>query len=292
MAHEVFISYRHEDQEWAERICEGLGARNVTCWVASRDIPVGADWPQAITTALRESKYFVILLSSHSANEEQISREVRIAADELKLPIFPLRIEDVQPPQKINYFLGDIQWLDFFRGNVDAQLDTLANGIRGITSTTRQPSVVVNKPTAKKGINPILWLGLAAAALIAIGLIVFFSTRNHGSAAAPQAAIDTADRFLNDLNAENYQAAWNQLTPARKSQFNNREAWIKGQRNSRGTFGSFQYTLNSCPSGGNGGYSCDFTLHFGSGKTGAANVTVAQEENGQWGVAGSTVNGG
>ena len=142
----VFISYRHEDQEPAGRICQALEARDISCWIAFRDIPIGSDWPSEIMDALQNSQFFVVVLSSHSVNEEQISREVRIASDQLKLPVFPIRIENVQPPKKLSYFLGEIQWLDAFDGKFDEAMNKLACRIQGIPAAI-QPSAAAAAAT-------------------------------------------------------------------------------------------------------------------------------------------------
>jgi TIR domain len=314
MGRDVFISYKHEDQEWANNICQALEARGVSCWVAFRDIPPGADWPGEIMDGLKNSRFFVLVLSSNSANEEQISREVRIAADQLKLPIFPIRIEDVQPPKKISYFLGDIQWLDAFNGHFDAAVGQLAQRIQGMrtgaadSSKPAQPSVAapslatmpeaialpspipaIEKPAAgKTG----LWIGVAAAAVIVIGLIVYFAIRTnpnppppHG---IPKEGRDTAVAFLNDLRSGNYEGAWRELTPERRAK-QDHDQWISTHQSDMQKDGSFTADLNNCTVGPRGlGYDCAFTLKYANGKTRSVTVNVLQKLDSGWGVASSS----
>ncbi len=294
MAHDVFISYRHEDQEWADRICQALEGRGITCWIAHRDIPAGADWPGEIMDGLKQSRSFVLVLSSNSVNEEQISREVRIAADEMKLPIFPVRIEDVQPPKKIGYFLGDIQWLDAFGGRFDAAVATLAQRIAklGEADAWTPPSPARTAPgvyvpqTNRPGISkPFMRIGIAVAAVILIAVIAILLTRSHGPTKIPQAGIDAAERFLNYVNAENYRQAWNELTPTRRTKVKY-EQWSNEHVSRRTTYGSFSYKLNDCPANANGqGYTCDFALTYSQGKIGAANLDMVQDSGGNWNVA-------
>lgn len=290
MARDVFISYRHEDQEWANRISQALEARNISCWIAFRDIPPGADWPAEIMDGLQQSRFFVLVLSSHSIYEEQISREVRIAADALKLPIFPFRIEDVQPPKKISYFLGDIQWLDAFNGRFDSAISQLVERIQGAPATAPSPARITNVNPTAAAKKPFLWIGAAVAAVIIIALIVYFATRPApGPQPLPQSGQDAAYLFLNDLNAGNFKGAWNEFTPERKKK-GKESQWVDEERSARQTNGSFSYTLNSCPAlPGGKEYACDFTLKYGTGKTGPANITIEQEENGSWGVASATL---
>ena len=129
MAREVFISYRKEDKASADRICEALERDNIKCWIAPRDIAVGREWAAAIVHALKACSSFVLVLSSNSKNAKQISREAELA-DNAGLPIITVRIEDVEPPPELQYFLGNVQWLDAFGANSDAAMDQLAEVVR------------------------------------------------------------------------------------------------------------------------------------------------------------------
>lgn len=129
MARDVFISYQSSDQECADRVCEALERQNISCWIAPRDIPIGSEWAAAIVEGIQRCHSFVVILSSHSSNARQISREAELA-DNGKLPIFTLRIEDVQPPPGLLYFLGNVQWLDAFNGQFERALERLAEVIR------------------------------------------------------------------------------------------------------------------------------------------------------------------
>jgi TIR domain len=112
MAH-VFISYTSEDKAAADRLCEGLESQNIACWIAPRNIPAGTEWPTAIVEAIGACKAFISILSSHSIQTKQLAREVEIA-DKRGCQILAFRIENVEPPPALNYFVGNIQWLDAF----------------------------------------------------------------------------------------------------------------------------------------------------------------------------------
>ncbi len=129
MARDVFISYQSSDKECADRVCEALERQNISCWIAPRDIPIGAEWAAAIVEGLQRCHSFVVILSSHSTNARQISREAELA-DNRKLPIFTLRIENVEPPPGLLYFLGNVQWVDAFDGQFESALARLAEVLR------------------------------------------------------------------------------------------------------------------------------------------------------------------
>jgi hypothetical protein len=287
MPHEVFISYRHEDKEWAGRICSALEARGIACWIAYRDIAPGADWPAEIMNGLKHSKFFAVILSSNSVNEEQISREVRIAADELKLRIFPIRIEDVQPPAKVGYFLGDIQWLDVFDGKFETAIDQLAARIRGAAVPPVAAPVHIGSPKTTppraRGKSPLmLWIGVGVAALLIAAIAIAFAKRKP---TVPDGVSQVAISFLNNLSRGDFQAAWDELTPTRRGQLKY-VPWLKEKAAEAHQNGPFTTELRTCQALANGaGYGCDFKLIYENGKkTAPASLTVAKEANSGFGV--------
>ena len=44
MAHDIFISYAHQDRTIANAVCATLEAHGIRCWIAPRDILPGSDW--------------------------------------------------------------------------------------------------------------------------------------------------------------------------------------------------------------------------------------------------------
>ncbi len=110
---QVFISYRREDKAAADRLCAELESQNLACWIAPRDIPAGTVWPTAIVDAIGACKAFISIVSSHSIQDKQIAREVELA-DKSGCHILGFRIENVEPPPALSYFLGNIQSLDAF----------------------------------------------------------------------------------------------------------------------------------------------------------------------------------
>jgi hypothetical protein len=126
----LFISYCSEDSAWADRVCEALEGGGVTCWIAPRNVPPGEAWPAAIAKAIRTSSGLVLLLSAHTERSRQICREVELA-DRAGLPIITFRLEEVEPPRALEYFLTNLQWIDGFGGRFDAGLLSLAAALRG-----------------------------------------------------------------------------------------------------------------------------------------------------------------
>ena len=130
MSRDVFISYRSEDRATAERICAGLERENISCWIAPRDIPPGGDWPSLIFEAIRSAKVFLIVLSSNSKNDaKQISREAALA-DKQRLNFIVFRVEIVEPPEALSFFLVNVQYLDGFGDQFDSAVARLVDQVR------------------------------------------------------------------------------------------------------------------------------------------------------------------
>jgi hypothetical protein len=111
MARSVFICHSVHDKQIADEACQALEARGISCWIAPRDVMAGMEWGKVIIDALSDCRV-VLLIFSRSANDSpQVRREIERAVSKSKI-IVPLRIEDVQPSDAMEYALGNTQWFD------------------------------------------------------------------------------------------------------------------------------------------------------------------------------------
>jgi hypothetical protein len=129
MAHDVFISHSHEDKTIADMVCAGLEQQDVRCWMAPRDIQLGADWGSAIVAAIRGSRLMVLVFSDHANASRHIPRELERAID-LEIPIIPFRIENVAPRGSLEYNLSSVHWLDAVTPPVEAHIKRLGQTLR------------------------------------------------------------------------------------------------------------------------------------------------------------------
>lgn len=104
MTTQVFISYAKEDNAFAEKLHRDLQQVGVKPWLDSVDLIPGQNWDMVISKAIRESRYFIALLSSRSVGKKgYVQKEIRDAlkiAQEYspdKIYIIPLRIDDCKP---------------------------------------------------------------------------------------------------------------------------------------------------------------------------------------------------
>ncbi len=163
---DVFISYSTKDHVAAEAVVAHVERAGLKAWFAPRDVPVGTAYGEAIIQAIDGARALVLLLSSHSNASEQVAREVE-HADKKRLPIFPLRLEDVMPQGSLEYFVSSVQFLDAFPEPLAPHLDRLVDGVRAKLSA--QPSHAPSSaPAHSSGAPPSrsrtpLLIGVAAA---------------------------------------------------------------------------------------------------------------------------------
>lgn len=138
MAHDVFISYAHQDRTVANAVCATLEAHGIRCWIAPRDILPGSDWGAAIIDAIQEAKALVLIFSSNSNDSDQIKREIERTVHQ-GIAVIPFRIEDVLPNKTLEYFISTQHWLDALTPPLEDHMAHLAETI----------TVLLEKKTSK-----------------------------------------------------------------------------------------------------------------------------------------------
>jgi len=128
---QVFISYAKDDKTWAELICAQLEKAGITCWIAPRDIKPGVTWPTAITEAIGQCRAMVIVFSAHANQSPHMAREIE-CADSRRVPIMPIRVENVTPANDMEYFLGNRQWFDLYERTSDRRIKGLREAVSGM----------------------------------------------------------------------------------------------------------------------------------------------------------------
>lgn len=105
-----FISYKREDQTFAERVRDTLRSWGYSTWMDIENIPQGAYWPDEIDRGLRQSDLVVGLLSPGAINSRNVRNEWdwAISAGK-KLVLLMLR---PVPPEEIPHRLVSINYID------------------------------------------------------------------------------------------------------------------------------------------------------------------------------------
>ncbi|MGQ5376763.1 TIR domain-containing protein [Lacticaseibacillus paracasei] len=61
--YDVFISYAHEDQEYAEKLTSAIQAMDLSVWIDEQSMGWGASQIQSMDDGIRNSKFSIVLLS-------------------------------------------------------------------------------------------------------------------------------------------------------------------------------------------------------------------------------------
>jgi hypothetical protein len=116
---QVFISYAREDIKAARKLYRVLQAvPGIEPWFDEVSLSPGMKWEPAIRKAIRESAFFLALLSKRSVTKRgYVQKERKDALDVLdefpedQIFFIPIRLEDCELPSER---LGGIQYVDFF----------------------------------------------------------------------------------------------------------------------------------------------------------------------------------
>ena len=148
-ATDFFICHASSDgAEPAREIVRELEARDVRCWIAPRNIPLGMTWPRAIVSGLESSRAMLLVVSRDANLSEEIEKEVTLAAHLHKI-IFPVRVQDVPLSGTLLYQVQTRQWRDFFADRT-AVIDEIATQIKsmreGVAAAPAPPPEPIRPP--------------------------------------------------------------------------------------------------------------------------------------------------
>jgi hypothetical protein len=169
MAH-FFICYSSKDEAVARRVVEFLEAKELNCWISTRDVPPGQNYQETIVQAIEEAKGVVFLFSEFSSASGEIKKELSLAGS-VNAPVFPLRLSPIAPSGALRYELATRQWIDLFpdlehalarlaqtiQGHLDAgsagEADVVSPAIAP-TATERAPAAAPRKRRAREAPRP------------------------------------------------------------------------------------------------------------------------------------------
>jgi len=120
----VFISYNHNDSNFAERLALELAHRDIKVWKDSWRIGVGDSLIQKVQDGLEGASFLCVIFSKNSLASEWVKREITAGLlreiEERKVLILPIVIDDCKLPLLIRgKFYAD------FRGDFEEGLKKL-----------------------------------------------------------------------------------------------------------------------------------------------------------------------
>ena len=93
-SYDVFLSYSMKDRDWVSAFAESLRGSGVRAWFDASDIAPGDRWQDRIQEALRDSKFLVVILTSHTIDSPWTFFELGAAVADRK-KIIPIITEEV-----------------------------------------------------------------------------------------------------------------------------------------------------------------------------------------------------
>ena len=90
---EVFISYSSQDQKLGDSICNYLEEKDISCFIASRDIVSGKTYPEEIMKAISNCRYMIVVLTKRSNTSDNVRNEIERAFNLKKSFLTPSLIE-------------------------------------------------------------------------------------------------------------------------------------------------------------------------------------------------------
>ncbi len=133
MSARIFINYAREDAPHADSIYDFLKIHAHEPWMDRRDILPGEEFEYAIAAALKESDFFLSILSPRSVSKRgYLRKEMKLAAEAAlrllpgDLYFLPLVVEECEGPPELARFqrleLSDPQWTDRLLAAIDRGL--------------------------------------------------------------------------------------------------------------------------------------------------------------------------
>lgn len=157
MAHDVFICHSAKDKTTADAVCAMLESSGIRCWIAPRDVTAGMEWSECIIDAIEECRVMVLVFTTNANESPQIRREVERAVNR-GVAILPLRIEDILPGRALEYFIGNVHWLDAMTPPLESHLQNLAGTVKILLGRLPRheaiPHAGVSQPVAIPPIEP------------------------------------------------------------------------------------------------------------------------------------------
>ncbi len=132
---DAFLSYKHEDKPWAERLHAELEKLNLKVFIDTRDLVAAQGWEQQLDDAIDAARSMVVLWSSKARNLDYTDRErAWFDRPELKTPrlqtrpVVAILLDDAEPTGLQNQqFITDLK---------DAK--AYPNGLDGVPEATWQ----------------------------------------------------------------------------------------------------------------------------------------------------------
>lgn len=116
----IFISYSSKNNDLAEKVNSLFVNSGLKTWFAQNSINTGENYAKDIVKAIQTSKCIVLLYTQDADHSIHIQKELDLAL-KYKKKIYPIRLQNSEPKEAMEYFLSGSQYFDVFE-NFDKRL--------------------------------------------------------------------------------------------------------------------------------------------------------------------------
>ena len=142
----IFISYSRQNLQQARKLYQQLKAAGFSPWLDKEDLLPGQRWGPVIRKAIRESRFFLAILSSQSVNRRgYVHRELKLGLETLgeypeeDVYLIPVRLD---PCTVANSALEELHWVDMFPdwdSGFQKVVDSLRLNMEGVDRDSGSP---------------------------------------------------------------------------------------------------------------------------------------------------------
>ena len=124
--YDFFISYASGNREVAFQTVERIEKLGYKCFIAPRDIETGKEYAYEIIRGIRDSYLTLLIFSKCSDSSPYVLREINSAISRGKT-IIPMKIEDFQMSEAMEFYLGPTQWIIAYPEIEDRDITDICN---------------------------------------------------------------------------------------------------------------------------------------------------------------------
>ncbi len=106
----IFVSYSHTDRLQVYPIIDYLNRTGINIWY-DEGIPISEDWKKSIVENLERCSAFLVFITPHIIDSEYVRKEISFALKRKK-PFFSVYLKETQLPSKLEFEIGDIQFMN------------------------------------------------------------------------------------------------------------------------------------------------------------------------------------
>ena len=133
----VFVCCVTEDEAAGEAVRAGLENDGLKCFLQNPGLAPVESAATRVSEAIRDAELFLLILSQQSSRSPEVRQQLENAAH-FQLPLVTFRIEPVQPPDDLSYFLWEKHLVDGFEGHLDTHIPALLQQIKTLLESEEE----------------------------------------------------------------------------------------------------------------------------------------------------------